>query len=728
MKILSISMLLLSFLSLVSCSPAAIDITLPEYSETLTNSPEVQPAAQAYLEAWKNKDYPAMYRSLTSVSQSAISETEFTNHYQSINDEMLLTDIGWEFLSVLVNETKAQVLYRITLTSGLVNSVTRDTGMTLSLENGEWRVQWDDAMILPELVGENYLYMDQEGYTPTRANIYDRYAHALVAQTDAVAVGLYPDQINPEQADQLLTELENLTGLSKEKIRSLYANVPQGSGWYIPVSEVPAERANEFTEALSGFSGLVLEPYRARFYSDNGVAPHVIGYTGMISEDEFAVLRQKGYKADERLGKSGLEKWGESYLSGKRGGELYVFNGQGQPVTRLAEAPASPGEAIYTTLDRDFQLAVQQAISGFRGAVVVLEKDTGRVVAMVSSPGFDPNAFEPSNFNSESLMNLLNDSSQPLLNRATQGLYPLGSVFKTITMAAGIESGRYTPESTYNCGYIFEELGPDSPLYDWTYQFYLQDGKTKPSGPLTLSQGLMRSCNPWFYHIGLDLFENGLKSFMPDLAAEFGLGRRTGITGIDEESGYVPEPRTEYDATNLGIGQGDLLVTPLQVANFIAALGNGGTLYRPQIVEAVLSPNGDPSFMFAPEPVGKLPVKPETLKAIQDAMVGVVRSTRPVGTAWHQFTGLDINVAGKTGTATSGSGAPHAWFAGYTFEDRPDRPDIAVAVVLENAGEGSAYAAPVFRRIIELYFSGQPQKLYEWESSFGVNRTPTQQP
>jgi penicillin-binding protein 2 len=219
-----------------------------------------------------------------------------------------------------------------------------------------------------------------------------------------------------------------------------------------------------------------------------------------------------------------------------------------------------------------------------------------------------------------------------------------------------------------------------------------------------------------------------LKSFIPDLAAEFGLGRRTGITGIDEESGYVPEPRTEYDATNLGIGQGDLLVTPLQVANFIAALGNGGILYRPQIVEAVLSPNGDPSFMFAPEPAGKLPVKPETLKAIQDAMIGVVRSTRPVGTAWHQFTGLDINVAGKTGTATSGSGAPHAWFAGYTFEDRPDRPDIAVAVVLENAGEGSAYAAPVFRRIIELYFSGQPQKLYEWESSFGVNRNPTPQP
>ncbi len=721
-------LLLFLFLVLVSCAPSAASITLPEYSETLTNVPEVKPVAQAYLTAWKNGDYPAMYRLLTSVSQSAMSEEEFVRHYQSVADEMLLTDVEWEFRSILSNPTAAQVLYQITLISGLVGPVIRDTGMAFSLENGEWRVQWDDTLVLPELTGENYLYMNQDGYTPTRANIYDRYAHALVAQTDAIAVGLYPDQINPDQLDQLLTALEQLTGLSKDVIQARYSNVPQGAGWYVPISEVPAVQVSEQAETLSSFSGLVLEPYRSRYYFDNGVAPHVIGTMGIISPEEYKELRLKGYKTDERLGKSGLEKWGEEYLSGKRGGELFVYNGQGQPVTRLAVTPASPGQAIYTTLDRDFQLGVQQAVSGFRGAVVVLEKNTGRVLAMVSSPGFDPNAFEPANFNSESLQNLLNDPAQPLLNRATQGLYPLGSVFKTIVMAAALESGRYSVDSTYNCGYRFEELGADIPLYDWTYQYYLLDKKTKPSGVLTLAQGLVRSCNPWFYHIGLDLFENGQKDLITDLAAEFGLGRKTGINGVEEENGYVPAPQTQIDATNLGIGQGDLLVTPLQVANFIAAIGNDGTLYRPQVVEAIIPPDGEPTFMFSPEPVGKLPISAETLNAIQEAMVGVIRSTRPLGTAWHQFTGLDIQVAGKTGTATSGSDIPHAWFAGYTFENRPDRPDIAVAVVLENAGEGSAYAAPVFRRIVELYFSGQPQKLYEWESSFGVTRTPTPQP
>ncbi len=468
----------------------------------------------------------------------------------------------------------------------------------------------------------------------------------------------------------------------------------------------------------------MLSPYRARYYFDYGVAPHVLGTMGLIDLDELQSLAPLGYTAADRVGKSGLEKWGETYLAGKRGGALYVFNGQGQPVTRLAESPASPGSSIYTTLDRDFQLGVQEAIAGFRGAVVVMERDTGRILAMASSPGFDPNAFEPVNYNSDSLQNTLNQPDQPLLNRATQGLYPLGSVFKIIVMAAALESGEYTPRSSLQCGYRFEELGESATLYDWTYEHFQADKVTKPSGPLTLSQGLVRSCNIWFYHIGLDFYREGKGRLISDMAAEFGLGRKTGITGVEEANGNIPVPQTEYDATNLGIGQGDLLVTPLQVATFIAAIGNGGTLYRPQIVEAVIPPDGSPLFELAPEAVGSLPVSPETLAAIRESMVGVIRSTKPVGTAWHQFTGLDIQVAGKTGTATSGSGAPHAWFAGYTFEDREGKPDIAVAVILENAGEGSAYAAPVFRRVVELYFSGQPQKLYEWESTYGTTRTP----
>lgn len=686
---------------------------------------EVKAVAQLYLDAWKADDYSAMYPLLTSISRDAISAQEFSDHYAGIAVEAALDGLDYEILSVLAGPEQSQVRYRVTLQSLLVGKISRETVMNLRREKSEWRIEWDDTLVLPELQGGNYLVMDRGGYVPSRANIYDRQGRALVAQADATAVGLYPDQIDAAQADQIFATLSELTGLPVETISILANNAPRGANWYIPLGEVSADRIASQFASLSALPGIVMQPYKSRYYFEGGIAPHVLGYVSAIQPDEVEEFKRKGYQPDERVGRSGLEKWGESYLAGQRGGALYVFNAQGQPVTRLAQSEAQPAQAIYTTLDRDFQLAAQQALSNFRGAVVVLERDTGRVLTLVSSPGFDPNAFEPVNFNSsQMLFGISSNPAQPLLNRATQGQYPLGSVFKIITMAAALESGHYTPETTYQCGYFFDEL-PGARLNDWTYEYFTKDGRTIPSGLLTLPQGLMRSCNPFFWHIGLDLYNRGETRAVSEMARGFGLGSLTGIVGVEEEAGQIPDPAGPVDAVNMAIGQGEILVTPLQVANFVAAIGNGGVLNRPQLVERIAPPDGEPTQVFQVETLGRLPVSAENLKVIQDAMLGVIRNEKPRGTAWHVFTGLDIPVAGKTGTAQSGSDLPHAWFAGYTFAERPDKPDIAVAVLIENIGEGSDYAAPVFRRIVELYFSGQPQKLYPWESTYNVPLTGT---
>jgi len=314
----------------------------------------------------------------------------------------------------------------------------------------------------------------------------------------------------------------------------------------------------------------------------------------------------------------------------------------------------------------------------------------------------------------------------PLFNRATQGQYPLGSVFKIITMAVALQSGLYTPESEYNCTYFFEELDGHRPN-DWTYDHYLEDGTTQASGILNLPEGLMRSCNLWFWHIGLDFFNRGMTTAISDMAKAFGLGKPTDIE-IGEQSGQIPEPVSQVDAINLAIGQGGTLVTPLQVANYIAAIGNGGTLHRPQVIERIAPLEGEPTYVFTPTIQATLPISPEVLSIIQDAMVSVVKNPR--GTAAWVLSGFsnsyNIPIAGKTGTAELGTGAEsHAWFGGYTFANREDLSDIAVVVLVENGGEGSEVAAPIFKRILEIYFLGRPQTKYPWEAQIGVVATPT---
>jgi penicillin-binding protein 2 len=236
----------------------------------------------------------------------------------------------------------------------------------------------------------------------------------------------------------------------------------------------------------------------------------------------------------------------------------------------------------------------------------------------------------------------------------------------------------------------------------------------------------MRSCNPYFYHIALDLFRQKGASYLADMARSFGLGSDTGIDAVAEDTGTINNPTDDGSASQMGIGQGDMLVTPLQVVDFIGAVANGGTLYRPQIIESVTTVNGDSVMSFTPQIRGTLPIKPTTLDAVRQGMSKVVYD--PKGTAYNKFIGMPYTIFGKTGTATTSQAKPDAWFAGYTAMNKKDQPDIAIVVICENAGEGAIYAAPIFRRIVEDYFAGQPLTQYPWETTIYLTQTPTAGP
>jgi penicillin-binding protein 2 len=696
-----IILLALLFL-LISCDgtptppPTSTPRTVPVFPPTPTPLPPSPDATAAlFLNAWEAGNYAQMYAHLSPESQAATDADAFARRYQNALNHATVLTVTTRLQSALREKDRARVAFHLELDTALVGPLITDTIMTLSLHDGQWGVDWDAGLIWPQLAGGHYFRMDYA--TPIRANIYDRNGLALAAEGTIVTVGVIPGQIEEEEA--VLETLVLVTGLSIEKIRGKYAGAP--ADWKIPIADISAEVSVDHNDALS-MPGIYRDEKDGRIYPLEGVASHVVGWVAPVPAEQLDAYQARGYRGDEWVGVSGLEALEEDILAGKHGGRLLLVNAAGEEITTIAESAAIPSRAVHTTIDRKFQAQVEQILGGRKGAIVVLNANTGEVLAMASGPGFDSNAFVGPTGGDERGQ-IVTDPRRVLFSRATQATYPSASVFKIVTMSAAVEEGGMHPQNTgFYCPGFWEELGEAYRKGCW---------KEEGHGDITLQDGLTASCDVVFYAVGKRLDEAD-PEMLPRFARDFGFGEPTGIVGVLEEGGLVPDPAWKAsavgevwwvgDTVNLSIGQGYLLVTPLQIARMIAAVGNGGTLYRPYVIRS-LGPAGEaiPEEVTAPEVVGTLPVSPQNLQAIQEALLGV--TTRAIGTAPQRFYGLGIPVAGKTGTAEVGGPdtVPHSWFAAYA---PADDPEIAIAVIVENAGEGSTVAAPLTRQVVEAYY------------------------
>jgi penicillin-binding protein 2 len=448
-------------------------------------------------------------------------------------------------------------------------------------------------------------------------------------------------------------------------------------------------------------TGVEVDPIRS--YPNGMMACHLLGYQGEISEAELKKLRSQGYRPGDYLGRTGVEEMWEMSLHGVDGARFVRVDARGRevgPVTEKSPVRPIPGHNLLLTIDVALQAAAERAMEKVeRGAAVAVDPRNGEVLALVSRPAFDPNAFaggiDPS------LWRVLSeDPARPLLDRALSAAYPPGSTFKVITASCAVELGH---------------LGEETRLRPCTGSYWFGDRsfgcwKKEGHGSLDLRSAIVQSCDVFFYQVGERLELDELSAFM----MRFGFGARTGIDLPSEAYGHVPTTEgynekygvrgwTRGLMLNLAIGQGEILATPVQMVQVAAAFGNGGRFWTPHLFLRLEEPGGR-ILREARVRSHRIDISEKTLAVLGDAMLGVVEDEKGTGRAARV---PGVRVAGKTGTAQNPHGEDHAWFIALA---PVDDPRVALAVVVENAGHGGSVAAPIAGEILRAFFAQERER------------------
>jgi penicillin-binding protein 2 len=525
-----------------------------------------------------------------------------------------------------------------------------------------------------------------------RGILFDRNGLALVDNRPAFTLSLIPREM--EDRNTVLARLAVMLKIPLIELQESLARVPADSLRPVRIRrDLSLEDVAKVEESKLDLPGVVVEVEPTRVYPTSTFAAHLLGYVREVSDEQLKAGR---YRRGDMIGQTGLERLLDEHLRGRDGGERIEVDALGRPVQLMQREEPRPGAQVITTVDRRIQEAAERAMAGRPGAVVVMDPRTGDVLALTSGPAYGLDTFA-GNLDREAWTRLIKDPAHPLLNRALQAQYPPGSVFKMIVVAAGLQEGTLNPMDRVYCNGTFDYGGRT-----W------KDWKTGGHGHLDLRGAVMQSCDIFFYQYSLKVGPEAISRY----AKAFGLGAATGIDLPGEKFGLVPSPsgRRERgrvwhsgETLNIAIGQGALLVTPLQVARMTSAIANGGILWKPRLIQRVERPDGTLAYAESSKMSDHVDLSPVIWAFLRSAMAGVVNEGG-TGTA-ARLNGLEI--AGKTGTAQtianskSEKGQDHAWFA--SFAPAKD-PQVVVVVMVEGGGHGGSVAAPIARQIYQAIF------------------------
>ena len=582
----------------------------------------------------------------------------------------------------------------------------------------------------------------------TRGLIYDRAGEPLVRNAPLYQVTILPyKQVARNNGIEqrilrvdIYNRLAQLIGQPEVTAGSIYTKVLQAqikNLSYEPVvvaENVPRERALYIQEVSYQMPGVAVQEVGSRTYPYGPLFSQILGYAQKVPAEQAENYPAEIYDVEnDRVGYAGVEKIAEADLRGKKGRVQEVRDASGE-VVDIVGTPISPtnGNSVYLTIDLRLQKIISDALipimqirNSPRAAVVVLDPNNGDILGMVSVPAYDNNIFAQG-VTQQQLDLLRNDLHKPLLNHATQEAPPPGSTFKIVSAAALLQEGYVTPETVINDPGVFQ-LPDDPSQRQFVCWIYLNGGS---HGPQTVSDALRNSCNTYFRKAVGGYAPENIQGMGPDLLAkwanEFGIGEENQlklayVTGVAPTPNYLQRtfgvPWFTGDSYNAAIGQGYVAATPLEMANVIAAIGNGGTLYNPQIIKEVRDPNGNVVSTTQPSVIRQLPISPENMAVLRQSLRDVV-SIEKRGTAIESsLEPFGFEFSGKTGTAefcdeeAVKAGVcyagiktlpTHAWFVAYAPSENPK---IAIAVYIWNGGQGSGVAAPVAQRIINGYFN-----------------------
>ena len=527
-----------------------------------------------------------------------------------------------------------------------------------------------------------------------RGTFYDRNGELLVTNRPGFAVSLLPltEPVSPEV-------IARVSKLIHVPIAEIQQKIDTHVG-FDPIrikTDVLPDIVTLIEEQKDDYPGVVIEVLPIRDYIYGEYAAHVFGYVSEINEEELERRKNEGYKSGYIIGKFGLERIYDKEVRGINGGDQVEVDVSGRPVQLLGRQSPVPGNDLVLTIDKHLQEAAEQAVDAQlaivhanAAAAVVMNPQTGEVLAMVSRPAFNPNLFA-GGISTQNWNVLNNNPYHPMDNKVITGEYPPGSTFKIVTGTAALAEHKVTPqEKIFDAGHhwIIPKTNAGGEALGW----------------INFQEAMAHSDNVYFYEMGNRLGVDALERY----ARMFGLGTRTGIDLPYEAEGLVPNRK--YKAENYedgewylsetfdaAIGQGFNLVTPLQAAMVMGEIAANGKRYQPHLVQRIVDVNGNTVREFQPKLLSELDVSPSVIRNVQEGLHSVTK----IGTAAGVFAGFPIDIAGKTGTAENSQGRDHGWFVAY---GPYVNPNIVVAVIVEQGGFGSLSAVPIGRRIMEAAF------------------------